>query len=386
MAKSMKDIWKMMEKQHGNEGLFLGDSEITNYDVDVISTGSYALDDALGIWGLPRGHLVQLAGIESSGKTLLSLTTIAEWQKQNERNWAVFIDAEFSFVPSWGESLGVDLSRLMVIRENKATAIFDRLLGIPAKRDKNTGAIKKSKPGLLDLEIESGGTGLGVVVLDSLAAISPPAELESKSGKDNMALLARFLPPELRKLTPMLSATGVLFIVINQIRTQPGVMYGNPETSPGGRAIKHAESVAINLGMIGGKDSAIFDENKEQIGHSIRAKVIKNKKSVPFRTANFSIIYTQGIVNKNEEIRDIGARYGIIQRPNNRTWVLDEEKYGGKDIIAKALENTELAQSVLERSKEAKKSGINASINKESEEESLAEGDVENGEDIQEEE
>lgn len=353
----MKDIWKMMEKQHGSEGLFAGDGEMTVY-TDVISTGSPRLDDALGIWGLPKGHLIQFAGAESSGKTLMSLMAIAEWQKMNEENWAMFIDAEFSFDQQWAAQLGVDLSRLYVLRENKATAIFDRLLGIPTKRDKNTGEIKKSKPGILDLELETGGTGLGIIVLDSLANISPPAELESKSGKDNMALLARFLPPELRKLTPLLSQTGVLFIVINQIRTQPGVMYGNPETSPGGRAIKHAEAVAINFGMINKKDSYILDENKDQIGHKIRAKIVKNKKAPPFRTGEFSIIYTKGIVNKNEEIRDIGARYGIIERPNNKTWVLDGEKYNGKDAIAEALKNMELAQNVLDRAKEAKKSGI----------------------------
>lgn len=360
MAKSMADIWKMLEKQHGSEGLFAADSEITDLETKVISSGSHALDDALGIWGLPMGYLVQFAGAESSGKTLMSLMAIREWQMKDPRNWAMFVDAEFTFDQQWAASLGVDLSRVYLLRENRASAIFDRLLGIPTKRDKN-GNIKKAKPGVLDLEIETGGTGLGIIVLDSLAHISPPAELESKAGKDNMSLLARFLPPELRKLTPLLSKTEVLFIVINQIRTKPGVMYGNPETSPGGQAIKHAEAVAVNFGMINKADTYIYDEDKEQIGHKIRAKIIKNKKAPPFRKAEVSIIYTKGVTNKGEELRDIGARYGVIERPNNKTWILDGEKYNGKEAMSKALEeNEELATSVLERAKEAKRTGVKA--------------------------
>jgi recombination protein RecA len=384
--KNMADVWKMLEKQHGPEGLFQGNSEMTTYS-DVISTGSYALDDALGIWGLPRGHLVQLAGIESSGKTLLALTTIAEWQKEDSQNWAVYIDSEFSFEQNWAEGLGVDLSRLYVYRENKATAIFDRLVGVPAKRGKDgikrdeRGIVKKTKPGILDIELQTGGTGLGIIVLDSLATIQPPAEETSISGKDNMALLARFLPPELRKLTPLLSATGVLFIVINQIRTQPGVMYGNPEISPGGRAIKHAEAIALNLGIVGGKETQIFDDDKTRIGHTIRAKVIKNKKAPPFRVGLFSIDYTKGIINKNEEIRDIGARYGVISRPNNRTWILDDQKYSSKDAITEALKDADLQKSVFERVKEAKMAGRRGTtISKEEEDSEGDDGKVEEAE------
>jgi recombination protein RecA len=352
--KSMADIWKEMEKTHGDEGLYAGDSSMTTYS-DSISTGSYALDDALGIWGVPKGHIVQFAGAESSGKTLLSLCTIAEWQKKDPSNWAMFIDAEFSFDQNWAESLGVDTSRVMVYRENKFSAIFDRLVGIPSKRDKN-GEVKKAKPGVLDLEIETGGTGLGVIVLDSVAAMQPPAEEASRAGKDNMALMARALPPELRKLTPMLTASGVTFIAINQIRMQPGVMYGDPTMSPGGNTLKHACSMMINFGMIKSSESAILDSDKNQTGHKIRAKVQKNKKSIPFRVASFDIKYLEGVVNKEHEIRDIAARYGVITRPNNKTWLLDGEKYNGKDAMAEHIKNTPgLLLDLLERSKEAKK-------------------------------
>ena len=355
VKKSMADIWKEMQKAHGDEGLYAGNSSMTTYSA-AIPTGSYALDDALGIWGIPKGHVVQYAGFESSGKTLLSLCTIAEWQKLAPENWAMFIDAEFSFDQNWAQSLGVDTSRLLVYRENKASAIFDRLVGVPGKRKKDGTMPDKSKPGVLDIEKSTGGTGLGIIVIDSIAAMQPPAEEASKAGKDNMALMARFLPPELRKITPLLSDTGVSLIAINQVRFQPGVMYGDPTMSPGGTALKHACSQMINLGMIKSSETNIVDESKEQIGHRIRAKIQKNKKAPPFRVAQFDIKYTSGIVNKHEELRDIAARYNVVERPNNKVWVLDGVKYNGKDAIAEAIKDDKALQaSLLDRAKEAKK-------------------------------
>lgn len=355
--KTMADTWKEMEKQHGNEGIYSGNSDMTTYS-DVISTGSYALDDALGIWGLPKGHIVQFAGFEQSGKTLMSLSTIAEWQKLDSTNWAMFIDAEFTYQQDWAEYLGVDTSRLMVYRENKGAEIFSRLVGVPGKPNKRTGEVKKVKPGILDIELETGGTGLGVIVLDSVAAMSTPMEEASKPGKANIALMARFLPPELRKLTPLLTSTGVLFIAINQLRFQPEVMYGDPTNSPGGQALKHACAQMINFGIITGKESRI-EEDGDQVGHHIRAKIQKNKKAPPFRTAEFGIKYTEGVVDKHIEVRDIGARYGIIQRPNNKIWELDGIKYNGKEAMANMLlNNEELQHYVLERAKEAKRNCV----------------------------
>lgn len=350
--KAMGDIWKELEKQHGEEGLYAGSSDMTTYS-DVIPTGSHALDNALGIWGLPCGHIVQFAGFEQSGKTLMALSTIAEWQKKDPNNWAMFIDAEFSFHQDWAESLGVDTERLYVYRENRASKIFDRLLGVPGKPD-NKGEIKKVKKGVLELELETGGTGLGIIVLDSVPAMIVPMEDVSKAGKANMALMARFLPPELRKLTPLLTKTGVLFIAINQLRFKPDVMYGDPTGAPGGQALKHACSQMINFGMINAKDSRI-EEGGERVGHKIRAKIQKNKKAPPFREAEFSIKYLEGVVDKHIEVRDIGAMYGVLERPNNKTWILDGDKYNGKDAMAAALLDDELRQSVLERSIEAKK-------------------------------
>lgn len=350
--KTMVDIWKEMEKQHGDEGLYSGDGSMTTYS-ESISTGSWALDDALGIWGIPKGHIVQFAGFESSGKTLLALTTIAQWQKKNPDNWAFFVDAEFSFDQRWAKSLGVDLSRIYVYRENRADKVFERLIGVPGKPNKNTGEIKKAKNGILDSEIEMGGTGLGVIVIDSIAALIPPMEQSSKPGKANIALMARFLPPELRKLTPLLTETGVSCIAINHLRFKPDVMYGDPTDSPGGTALKHACSQMINLGTINSKDSRI-EESGERVGHSIRAHIQKNKKAPPFRVAQFCIKYTEGVINRNDEIRDIGARYGVIERLNNTTWSLDGVKYKGKDAISEALMDEDLQNSVLERAIDAK--------------------------------
>ena len=354
--KSMADVWKAMEKIHGEEGLYVADSTMTTYEDDAISTGSIALDDALGIWGICRGGIIQMAGFESSGKTLLSLCTIAEWQKKDPNNWAMFIDAEMTFDQVWAASLGVDLSRLYLYRENKGGLIMDRLVGIPGKRGPD-GTVKKIKPGILDIELETGGTGLGVIVLDSIAAIQPPTEEAVKSDKESIALLSRFLPPALRKLTPLLSATGVSLIGINQVRMQPGVMYGDPTTSPGGVCLKHAASMQISLGMVkSSTDSYIYDSAKNQIGHKIRAHIKKNKKAPPFRTAEFSIEYLRGVVSKHEELRDVAAKYGVISRPNNFAWELDGVKYKGKDAIAEAIKNDiALQESLLTRTKEAKK-------------------------------
>lgn len=356
--KTMADVWAELTKQHGDEGLFLGSDDMTTYS-EAIPTGSLALDDALGIWGIPKGHVVQYAGFESSGKTLLSLSTIAQWQKQEPHNWALFVDAELSFDQEWATRLGVDLSRLMVLRENRADKIFERLVGRPASKMTSSGEVKMTKQGILEVEksVGPGGTGLGLIVIDSIAAMQPPTEQTRAVEQQNIALMARFLPVALRKITPLLTDTGVTLIAINQLRYKPDVMYGDPTDSPGGTALKFACAQMINLAKIGAKDSQI-ERDGEIVGHHVRAKVQKNKKAPPNKTAEFAIEYLKGVVNQNIEVKDIGVRYGIIDRPNNVAYELDGEKYKGKDAIANALLDDELRNSVLERAKEAKASSL----------------------------
>ena len=325
--KSMADIWKQMERQHGSEGLFAGSSDGFAM-TEVISTGSYGIDDALDVGGIPRGHVVQFAGFESSGKTMLSLLTIAEWQKKAPQNWAMFIDAEYSYDRDWAASLGCDTDRIMVYKENNGTKIFERLVG---QSSKTPG--KKSKLGVLDMEIENGGTGLGLIVLDSIAAVQPPVEEAAQTGAQSMAAMARFLPAELRRLTPLLSGAGVTFIAVNQLREKPGVLWGDPTSSSGGHALKYACSAMVHLNKLNGTDAKI-ERNDELVGAKIRCRIDKNKLGRPYRTTDFSIEFTKGVINKHEEIRDLAVKYGVITRPNNRIYELDGHKYNGKDEIS----------------------------------------------------
>lgn len=349
--KTMAEIWAQMQKQHGEEGLFSGDQSMFNDTGDAISTGSYLLDDALGIWGIPRGSVLQIAGFESSGKSLLALMLVREWQKKDPKNWAFWVDAELAFDQTWAKALGVDLERLLVYRENDAIKIFERLIGQPNKSDASKPKIKK---GLLDLEIESGGTGLGLVVIDSVAFIIPPAEETSAVGKANMALLARFLPPELRKITPLLNKSKVSLIGINQLRMKPGVMYGNPEESPGGSAFKYACAQMIHLAKMNGKDAQILSNSGEQIGHKIRIRIDKNKKAPPNRTAEVAIKYLEGITDLNVELAILGLKYGVVKKLNNISYEYDGKEFRGKDSLYEYFKDNSLHVSLLEKIKKSK--------------------------------
>jgi len=356
MAKqtSQESIWIQMEKLYGDDGM----AEIEA--IETLSSGSHVLDDILGLWGNPRGRLVQYAGKQSSGKTLMSLMAIKEWQGKDPKNWAYFIDAECSFDKRWAEMLGVDTSpaKLRVLRSNNGAEIFEKLCGVPHKEPGKP----KAKPGLLDIVKERGGadaTGLGIIVLDSVAAIAPPLEVASRSGKSNMALMARFLPPELRKIIPLLSETGVMFIAINQVRTNPGQLYGNPEQTPGGAAWNHHCSMMVHFTMRANKDSQIIGAEKDvPIGHVVMARIDKNKVAPPKRKCEFRIQYTKGVVDRCMEIGILGIKYGVVERPNNRTYVYGDQKYVGKDNFFEAIKKNNLAADILSEVVKAKESGI----------------------------
>ena len=334
MAKKMSqsEAEKEMAKFFGEDSIFFSGDKIIMNKVEHIKTGSPMLDECLGIGGIPRGRIIQLAGKESSGKTMLALSCIKNYLNQNPENTAMFIDAEFTYDPEWAESLGVDTSRVMVIKTNEAKKIFDGLIGIP---NPNSKVGKKKMKGILDFVKEGEDPkfkNLGIIILDSVAVLSTPQEEDSEAGKMNVASLARFLTVELKKLTPVLAESNVTFIGINQLRENIGVMYGPNTSSPGGRALKHACSVMIEMAPIGG--SAFEDENGTRVGHKVRASVRKNKVGKPFGKAEYSIKYTEGMINTEEELVELGIKYNIIERPNNVTYVIGEENFRGRAKVA----------------------------------------------------
>lgn len=354
----MDDIWGEVCKSFGSDGLFEADGDFIE-GAKPETTGSPALDEAVGIWGYPKGRIVQLAGQESSGKTLMSLMAIRGWQRKNPKNWAVFIDAEYTFEPQWAARLGVDLSRLKIIKKNAGAEVFTLINGAPPKEIGKA----KTRPGLLDRVIEGGGadeTGLGIIVLDSMAALQPPQEITSEAGKQNVAPEARFLPPELRKLTPLLAASDVIFIAINQVRLNIGQMYGDPYSSPGGKAWKHHISLMVNFAGLTSKDTAIFDANDVKIGHRVRARIDKNKCAPPYRVCEFDIKYLEGLVNSHKEVCELAIRYDVLERPNQTTYTFKGETLArGRDNLHDRVKgDPKLQDELLVLVKEAQAAGM----------------------------
>lgn len=326
----------------GEDTLYLDGDIETVGTYDVIKTGSPSLDYALGIGGMPRGRIIQLAGKESSGKTLLSLLCMKSWLDENPDNTVMFIDAEYTYDASWARQLGVDTKRVIVAKTNDAKKIFEGLLG-KVTVNKTTGKSSKSVKGVLDLVKEGEDPkfkNLGLIVLDSVAAMNTPMEVDAAIGKQNMAPMPRFLSTELKKLTPAVADANVAMIFINQVRVNPGVMYGNPEDSPGGKALKHACSVMVNMAPINSADSRIEDDNEVVIGHKVRAKIQKNKVGAPFREAVYTIKYTEGLVNREEELLDLAVICGVITRPNNRTYEFGVEKFNGRQAAIDYLKDS----------------------------------------------
>ena len=344
------DIWDQMEKIYKIDGL----GEVKA--VETISSGSYVLDDALGPWGLPKGRLIQYAGAESCGKTLMSLEAIKNWQNLDPKNWAIFIDVEASFTKEWAEMLGIDGSRLKVIQEQDAANIFTYLCGVPHK---DMGK-DKAKLGLLDMIKEAGGaeeSGLGIIVLDSVAQMISPIEATKVVGNTNVSPMARFLPDALRRLKPLLSQTGVIFIAINQVRTNIGQMYGDPTSTPGGHAWKHNCDVMVHFTKSASKQNMFFDELGQPYGHIASARVDKNKVGPPRRICSFDLEYTNGVVNEHKEIFDLAVKYGVIQRPTKTTYQLDDEKWVGREKAAQAIAEKDLHE-LFEKIKHNKAQGI----------------------------
>ena len=332
-----------------------------NTQVEVISTGSLALDYAIGAGGVPRGRITQFAGKESSGKTFLALQVAANWQKKHPDNCFAFLDAEYTYDSEWAEKFGIDNDRVFYVKSNEAENLFRGLVG---KVKVNSATKKETKvAGLFDM-IKSGQkiklpgpngrtnnidlSRLGLIILDSVAAMQPPMERQSDVGKQNMALMARFLSVELRKITPGVADANVAMILINQLRVDPGKMFGNPEDSPGGRALKHACSLMLNIGPMSGADNTVYDDNGFKIGHRVRAKVGKNKVGSPYRQAEYLIEYVKGVVSKEEEILDVGQKTGFIVRPSVRSYEIEGEKFSSKkDVLDYIVQNLEYLEEKI---------------------------------------
>ena len=337
---SESDAWKHINLMFGENTVFHPD-QIEK--VDTFSTRSPALDRATQVGGWGRGRIYQLAGRPSSGKTFLALVGMAEWQSKDPENCCVFIDAEYTYDADWAASLGVDNDRVLLIKTNDGKKIFTGLVGKPMK-NKKTGEVKQIE-GLLGMikakmtmthtvkgrKITLKLEKMGMVILDSIACMQPPAEMESEVGKQNYAPLPRFLAVELKKLTPAVAHANICFIAINHVKTNLGETYGNPDTTPGGAAWKHACSVMLMVAPVGGKENVLLDDNEEKYGHKISVKVEKNKLGKPYKKAEFFIDFTSGVTGIEEQLLELGCLYGIIERPNNVTYIINGERVSSRE-------------------------------------------------------
>ena len=271
-----------IEKQFGKGSVMrLGDAGASN-EVDAISTGSLGLDIALGVGGLPRGRVIEIYGPESSGKTTLTLQVIAEAQRLG--GTAAFVDAEHALDPTYAEKLGVNLTDLLVSQPDTGEQALE----------------------ITDMLVRSGA--VDVVVVDSVAALTPKAEIEGEMGDSHMGLQARLMSQALRKLTGNIKRSNTIVIFINQIRMKIGVMFGNPETTTGGNALKFYASVRLDIRRTGS-----IKNGDEVVGNQTRVKVVKNKVAPPFREAEFEIMYGAGI-SRNGEIIDMGVTHNLIEK------------------------------------------------------------------------
>ena len=271
-----------IEKQFGKGSVMrLGDAS-ASYEVEAISTGSLGLDIALGVGGLPRGRVIEIYGPESSGKTTLTLQVIAEAQRLG--GTAAFVDAEHALDPGYAEKLGVNVTELLVSQPDTGEQALE----------------------ITDMLVRSGA--VDVVVVDSVAALTPKAEIEGEMGDSHMGLQARLMSQALRKLTGNIKRSNTIVIFINQIRMKIGVMFGNPETTTGGNALKFYASVRLDIRRIGA-----IKNGEEVVGNQTRVKVVKNKVAPPFREAEFEIMYGAGI-SRNGEIVDMGVANNLIEK------------------------------------------------------------------------
>jgi recombination protein RecA len=314
-AKALQAALAQIEKQFGKGAIMrLGEGEVID-DIEVVSTGSLGLDIALGVGGLPRGRVVEIYGPESSGKTTLTLQVIAEMQKLG--GTCAFIDAEHALDVQYAQKLGVNLQELLISQPDTGEQALE----------------------IVDALVRSASVDL--VVIDSVAALTPKAEIEGEMGDSLPGLQARLMSQALRKLTGTIKKTNTMVIFINQIRMKIGVMFGSPETTTGGNALKFYASVRLDIRRIGS-----IKKGEEVIGNETKVKVVKNKVSPPFKTAEFDILYGEGI-SREGEIIDMGVEAKVLEKSGS-WYAYNGEKIGqGKDNAREFLrENVDLAVEI----------------------------------------
>ena len=320
-SKQLNETLSQIEKQFGKGTVMrMGDREVV--DIPAISTGSIGLDIALGIGGVPQGRVIEIFGPESSGKTTLTLQVIAECQKAG--GTAAFIDAEHALDPLYAKKLGVNVDELLLSQPDTGEQALE----------------------VADMLVKSQSVDL--LVIDSVAALTPRAEIEGEMGDHHVGLQARLMSQALRKITGNIQRSNATVIFINQIRMKIGVMFGNPETTSGGNALKFYSSVRLDIRRIGA-----VKEGEEVIGNETRVKVVKNKVSPPFTKAEFQILYGKGI-NVEGEIIDFGQKLGLIEKAGS-WYSYDDEKIGqGKTNASNFLrENKKIRNSLVKQIKAA---------------------------------
>jgi len=315
---------KSIQQKYG-EGAIMKLGEARRVDVDVIPTGSLSLDMALGVGGVPRGRVIEIFGPESSGKTTLALNITAQAQKKG--GLCAFVDAEHALDPEYAKRIGVKIDDLLISQPDTGEQALE----------------------IVESLVRSGS--IDVIVIDSVAALTPRAEIEGDMGQAHVGLQARLMSQALRKLTALVAKTKTIVIFINQIRMQIGIMFGNPETTPGGKALKFYSSVRIDV-----RRMAQIKKGEESIGNRVKAKVVKNKVAAPFRVAEFDIMFGEGISYEGD-VLNLGIKYELVKKSGN-TFSYEAQKLGvGYDNARNFLkENPKVVGELVKKIKEAAKS------------------------------
>ena len=324
--KALNAVLAQIEKSYGKGAIMKLGSNAGNTDIEVIPTGCLSLDLALGVGGLPRGRMVEIYGPESSGKTTVALHAVAQAQKMG--GVAAFVDAEHALDPVYAKKLGVDLDELYVSQPDTGEQALD----------------------IVDALVRS--SAVDIIVVDSVAALTPKAEIEGDMGDSHVGLQARLMSQALRKLTAIVNKSKTCVVFINQLREKVGVMFGNPEVTPGGKALKFYASIRIDV-----RKTDILKDTDGAAGNRTRAKVVKNKLAPPFRQAEFDIMYGEG-VSQEGCIIDLGVQYDVIKKSGAWYSYNDNKVANGRERMRQFLkDNPELSKEIEEKIRAAAKGG-----------------------------